>query len=147
MTALDEWALTSSSTALAPGTRRLVLLAAADPSGDPSLVRPVSAAPDLDGWAITEWLLTDLVSLEEQIWLVIDDLHELGSAEMRQLELLLMRGPPHLRSTLATRHDLRPGLHRLRLEGELTETAVADQHAGVGLWSARRCHDEGFGWP
>ena len=90
------------------------------------LVRPVSAAPDLDGWAITEWLLTDLASLEEQIWLVIDDLHELGSAEMRQLELLLMRAPPHLRFVLAARHDLRLGLHRLRLEGELTEIRAAN---------------------
>ena len=90
------------------------------------LMRPVSAAPDLDGWAITEWLLTDLASLEEQIWLVIDDLHELGSAEMRQLELLLMRAPPHLRFVLAARHDLRLGLHRLRLEGELTEIRAAN---------------------
>jgi ATP/maltotriose-dependent transcriptional regulator MalT len=34
-------------------------------------------------------------------------------------ELLLMRAPPGLRFVLATRHDLRLGLHRLRLEGEL----------------------------
>ena len=37
-----------------------------------------------------------------------------------------MRGPPQLRLVLATRHDVRLGLHRLRLEGELTELRVAD---------------------
>src|SRR5947209_20599228 len=58
---------------------------------------------------------------------MLDDVHELGSAETRrQLELLLMRGPPELRFVLATRHDLRLGLHRLRLEGELTEIRAAD---------------------
>jgi hypothetical protein len=91
-----------------------------------ALVRPVTAAPDLDGWAVVERLLADLGSLEDRIWLVIDDLHELGSAEaLRQLELLLMRAPPSLRFLLTTRHDLRLGLHRLRLEGELTEIRAA----------------------
>ena len=92
-----------------------------------SLVRPLSAAPDLDGWAVVERLLADLESLEDQTWLLIDDAHELRSAEvLRQLELLLMRGPPKLRVVLATRHDLRLGLHRLRLEGELTEIRAAN---------------------
>jgi LuxR family maltose regulon positive regulatory protein len=90
------------------------------------LVRPLSAAPDLDGWAVVERLLADLGSLRDQTWLVIDDVHELHSVEaLRQLELLLMRAPSHLRSVLATRHDLRLGLHRLRLEGELTEIRSA----------------------
>ena len=51
-------------------------------TGSP-LVRPVTAAPDLDGWAIVEWLLKDLAALEDRIWLVIDDVHELRSAEAR----------------------------------------------------------------
>src|SRR6202042_2486757 len=92
-----------------------------------ALVRPVTGAPDLDGWAITERLLKDLAPLADRLWLVIDDVHELGSAEaLRQLELLLMRAPPGLRFVLATRHDLRLGLHRLRLEDELTEIRAAD---------------------
>ena len=58
---------------------------------------------------------------------MLDDLHELRSAEaLRQLELLIMRAPPALRFVLATRHDLRLGLHRLRLAGELTEIRAAD---------------------
>ena len=92
-----------------------------------ALVRELTAAPDLDGWAIAERLLKDLVPLEDRIWLVIDDVHELGSGEARhQLELLVMRAPEELRFVLATRHDLRLGLHRLRLEGELTEIREPD---------------------
>jgi LuxR family maltose regulon positive regulatory protein len=45
---------------------------------------------------------------------------------LRQLELLVMRAPPELRCVLATRHDMRLGLHRLRLEGELTEIRAAN---------------------
>ena len=85
-----------------------------------ALVRALTAAPDLDGWAIVERLLKDLAPLDRRLWLVIDDLHELGSAEARrQLELLVMRAPEELRFVLSTRHDVRLGLHRLRLEGEL----------------------------
>jgi LuxR family maltose regulon positive regulatory protein len=48
------------------------------------LVRAVMAAPDLDGWAITERLLKDLAPLADRTWLVLDDVHELGSAEARR---------------------------------------------------------------
>ena len=100
------------------------------------LVRELTAAPDLDGWAVVERLLKDLAPLGDRLWLVVDDVHELGSAEaLRQLELLLMRGPPELRFVLATRHDLRLGLHRLRLEGELTEIRAA--HLRFSLAEAR----------
>src|SRR5712671_780580 len=96
-------------------------------SAGSALVRAVTAAPDLDGWAIVERLLKDLAPLADRTWLVLDDMHELGSDEARrQLELLVMRAPDPLRFVLATRHDLRLGLHRLRLEGELTELRAAD---------------------
>jgi LuxR family transcriptional regulator, maltose regulon positive regulatory protein len=92
-----------------------------------ALVRPLTAAPDLDTGDIVEGLLADLGALEDQVWLVIDDVHELASAEaLRQLELLILRAPPELRFVLAARHDLRLGLHRLRLEGGLTEIREAD---------------------
>ncbi len=97
------------------------------------LVRELTAAPDLDGWAIVERLLKDLAALEDRLWLVVDDVHELGSAEaLRQLELLLMRAPPELRFVLATRHDVRLGLHRLRLQGELTEIRADDLRFTLG---------------
>jgi LuxR family transcriptional regulator, maltose regulon positive regulatory protein len=104
-----------------------VLDALRQTSAGAGLVRPLTAAPDLDGWAITERLLKDLAPLAEPVWLVLDDVHELGGAEaLRQLELLVLRAPPQLRFVLATRHELRLGLHRLRLEGELTEIRAAD---------------------
>ena len=91
-----------------------------------ALVRPLTAAPDLDGWAVVERLLADLAPLEDRLWLMIDDAHVLDSAEaLPQLELLLLRAPSQLRFVLATRHDLRLGLHRLRLEGALTEIRAA----------------------
>src|SRR5215472_2949365 len=90
------------------------------------LVQPLTAAPDLDGWVITERLLADLAPLEDRLWLVVDDVHELGAEALRQLELLILRAPRGLRFVLATRHDVRLGLHRLRLEGELAEVREPD---------------------
>jgi LuxR family maltose regulon positive regulatory protein len=78
-----------------------------------ALVRPLTAAPDLDGWAVVELLLTDLASLEDRLWLVIDDAHLLDPGQvLPQLELLVLRAPPALRFFLATRHDLRLGQDR-----------------------------------
>jgi LuxR family transcriptional regulator, maltose regulon positive regulatory protein len=91
-----------------------------------ALVRPLTAAPELDGWAVVERLLTDLAPLADRVWLVIDDVHELGPDALRQLELLVMRAPPGLRFVLAARHDVRLGLHRLRLEGGLAEIREPD---------------------
>jgi len=90
------------------------------------LVRELTAAPDLDGWVITERLLADLAPLDEALWLVVDDVHELGPETLAQLELLIMRAPPGLRFVVAARHDVRLGLHRLRLEGELAEIREPD---------------------
>jgi LuxR family maltose regulon positive regulatory protein len=92
-----------------------------------ALVRPLTPAPDLDGWAVVDRLFDDLAPLQERLWLLIDDAHLLDPGEvLPQLELLLLRAPQNLRFVLATRHDLRLGLHRLRLEGELTEIRAAD---------------------
>src|SRR6266567_1006013 len=103
------------------------VLSALQTAAGSTVVRPLTAAPDLDGWAVVERLLKDLESLQDRAWLVIDDAHELRSAEtLSQLELLLMRAPPELQFVLATRHDMRLGLHRLRLEGELTEIRAAN---------------------
>jgi LuxR family maltose regulon positive regulatory protein len=103
-----------------------VLAALRQTAAGSALVRELMAAPDLDGWLIVERLLTDLAPLEDQLWLVVDDVHELGPDALRQLELLILRAPPELRFVLATRHDVRLGLHRLRLEGELAEIREPD---------------------
>jgi LuxR family transcriptional regulator, maltose regulon positive regulatory protein len=111
-----------------------------------ALVQALTAAPDLDGSMIVERLLTDLAPLADRLWLVIDDVHELGPDALRQVELLVMRAPPELRFVLATRHDLRLGLHRLRLEGELAEIPPADLRFSVA--EARELFDAaGVGLP
>jgi DNA-binding SARP family transcriptional activator len=97
-----------------------------------ALVPEVTAAPDLDGWAVVERLLSNLAALRDPVWLVIDDVHELGPQVMRQLELLVLRAPPALRFVLAARHDVRLGLHRLRLEGGLAEIRAADLRFSAG---------------
>jgi LuxR family maltose regulon positive regulatory protein len=108
-----------------------VLGALRDTAPGAALVRELTAAPDLDGWTVVERLLEDLAPLRDRVWLVIDDLHELYSAEaLRQLELLIMRAPVAVRFVLVTRHDLRLGLHRLRLAGELTEIRADDLRFG-----------------
>jgi LuxR family transcriptional regulator, maltose regulon positive regulatory protein len=91
------------------------------------LVREVTAAPHLDGSTFVGRLLEDLRSLDEPLWLVIDDLHELEAADtVRELEALIAGAPMELRFVLLTRRDLRLGLHRLRLDGELTEIRGQD---------------------
>src|ERR1700740_731374 len=79
---------------------------------------------------------------------------------MQQLELLVLRAPSQLRFVLATRHDVRLGLHRLRLGGGLTEIPAGDlrfslaeagqlfRAAGVELSDAAvmRLHERTEGW-
>ena len=90
-------------------------------------VRELTATPGLDGATVFRRLLEDLSSLDERLWLVIDDLHELHAEEaVHQVELLIASAPPQVRFVLVTRRDLRLGLHRLRLEGELTEIRGRD---------------------
>jgi LuxR family transcriptional regulator, maltose regulon positive regulatory protein len=90
-------------------------------------VRELTGGPDLDGATFARRLLEDLRSLPERLWLAIDDLHELQADEaIRDIRLLLSSAPPELRLVLVTRRDLRLGLHRLRVEGELTEIRGED---------------------
>src|SRR5215813_7387360 len=163
------WASVAGSAAWVPAGRGerdpprfwLSVLAALRQTGPGSvLVRELTAAPDLDGWVITERLLADLALLDEALWLVVDDVQELGPETLAQLELLIMRAPPGLRFVLATRHDVRLGLHRLRLEGELAEIRTDDLRfslaearqlfaaAGVQLEdpSLAKLHERTEGW-
>src|SRR5262245_59928747 len=60
-------------------------------------VRELTAAPGLDGVTLVRRLVEDLIPLEEPLWLVIDDLHELASPEaIDQLALLVEGAPPEL---------------------------------------------------
>lgn len=134
------------------------LAAAAGESGP---VQRVSATPAFDGAAVVEQLLSELDALKEPVVLVIDDLHELDSADaLSWLERFLARVPRELRMVLATREDPRLGLHRLRLTGQLTELRGPDlrfsleetrqvlEASGIGLSEAAvaSLHDRCEGW-
>ena len=95
--------------------------------GADAFVEKPEPAPAFEGEQVVERLISELGSLEQPVVLVIDDLHELRApGALAQLELLLARRPPLLRVVLASRHDPRLGLHRLRLAGELTEIRTAE---------------------
>jgi LuxR family maltose regulon positive regulatory protein len=96
-------------------------------SGGAGAIEAVTPSPALNAEAIVDRLIADLTAIEEPLWLVLDDLHELRSIEgLRQLKLLLMRSPVEFRFVIATRRDLRLGLSRLRLDGEVTEVRAED---------------------
>jgi LuxR family transcriptional regulator, maltose regulon positive regulatory protein len=112
-----------------------VLSALRQTSAGSVLVRPLTAAPDLREWAITERLLTDLAPLGERLWLVIDDLHELHSDQARRhLELLMLRAPQELRLVLAARHDMRLGLRCLWLDIPIRVGSRRNSLAASGPW-------------
>jgi LuxR family transcriptional regulator, maltose regulon positive regulatory protein len=100
----------------------IVADALAGAAGRTELADPVAPNPGFRGSAVVERLLSGLDSLEEPLELVIDDLHELTSAEaLACLELLLVQRPGKLRTVLASREEAELSLHRLRLAGDLTE--------------------------
>jgi LuxR family maltose regulon positive regulatory protein len=85
----------------------------------------VSAALDRD--ELIDRVLTEVADLVEPVVLIIDDLHELKSAEaLAQLEHLLATLPSSARVVLSSRRDPPIRLHRLRLAGELAEVRAGD---------------------
>ena len=95
--------------------------------GAASGAEPPAATPDFNAPAMAGRVLAELAGHRGRLILVIDDLHELGSAEtLAQLTGLLANLPPGVHAVLTTRRDLRLGLHQLRLAGELAEIRAAD---------------------
>ena len=96
-------------------------------TGADSGAEPPAATPDFNGQAMAGRVLSELADARSDITLVIDDLHELHSPEaLAQLTRLLTSLPPQVHAMLTTRHDVRLGLHQLRLAGELAEIRAAD---------------------
>jgi LuxR family maltose regulon positive regulatory protein len=88
---------------------------------------PPPATPDFNAPAMADRVLCELAHADGGITLVIDDLHELTSPQARaQLTRLLANLPAQAHAILATRHDVRLGLHQLRLAGELAEIRAVD---------------------
>jgi LuxR family maltose regulon positive regulatory protein len=96
-------------------------------TGADSGAEPPAATPDFNAPAMADRVLSELADARSSVTLVIDDLHELTSPEaLAQLTLLLKNLPPQAHAILTTRHDVRLGLHQLRLAGELAEIRAAD---------------------
>src|ERR1700733_3180351 len=121
----------------------------------------LGATPAFNEAAISERVLSELAAHNDRTFLVIDDLHELTSAEaFLQLTRLLEKLPQHVHAILATRRDLPLRLHKLRLAGELAEIRAADlsfterethqflEASGIELSEAgvARLHQRTEGW-
>lgn len=83
-------------------------------------------APGYNGRAMVDKVLSELAASGDPCVLIIDDLHELTSAEaIEQLTALLTNLPANVHVVVATRRDLPLRLHQLRLAGELAEIRAA----------------------
>ena len=87
----------------------------------------LAATPEFNQAAIADRVRSELAEYHDRTYLIIDDLHELTSAEaLTQLTRLLEKLPPHVHAILATRRDLPLRLHKLRLAGDLAEIRAVD---------------------
>jgi LuxR family maltose regulon positive regulatory protein len=87
---------------------------------------PLPAAPGFNGQAMVDKVRSECAAPGDPFVLIIDDLHELSSAEAaEQLTALLTSLPPDVHAVVATRRDPALRLHRLRLAGELAEIRAA----------------------
>jgi LuxR family transcriptional regulator, maltose regulon positive regulatory protein len=99
--------------------------------------RQPMATAELDGDRVVDGVLSRVAEQGEPIVLIIDDLHELRSADaFRQLERFLALLPGSARVVLSSRRDPPISLHRLRLAGE-----VAQIRAGDLRFSERETHE------
>jgi LuxR family maltose regulon positive regulatory protein len=120
-----------------------------------------AATVALDGDQLVERVVSELAEQVEPVVLIIDDLHELRSAEaLTQLEDLLARLPSPARLVLSSRRDPPIRLHRLRLADEVAEIRAGDLRfteretrellatSGIGLSDAGAValHERTEGW-
>jgi LuxR family maltose regulon positive regulatory protein len=86
-----------------------------------------AAIAALDGDLVVDRVLSEVAEQVEPVVLVIDDLHELRSADaLAQLEHLLAILPSCARVVLSSRRDPPIRLHQLRLADEIAEIRAAD---------------------
>jgi LuxR family maltose regulon positive regulatory protein len=92
---------------------------------DPEVKPAASAA--LDGDELVERVLSEVAEQVEPAVLIIDDLHELKSADaLTQLEHVLAVLPGSARVVLSSRRDPPIRLHQLRLADEIAEIRAGD---------------------
>ena len=87
---------------------------------------PPPASPAFNGPAMVDKVRAELAASGKPVVLIIDDLHELTSADAtEQLTALLTNLPEGVHAVVATRRDPPLRLHQLRLAGELAEIRAA----------------------
>ena len=92
---------------------------------DPETQRELNAA--LDGDQLVARVVSQVAEQPEPVVLIIDDLHELKSADaLAQLERLLATLPSSVRAVLSSRRDPPIRLHQLRLADEIAEIRAGD---------------------
>ena len=88
---------------------------------------PPGATTALDGDQVVEQVRSEVAEHVEPPLLIIDDLHELRSADaLTQLEQVLAILPSAARVVLSSRRDPPIRLHQLRLAGEIAEIRAGD---------------------
>ena len=88
---------------------------------------PPAATAALDGDQVVDRVLSEVAEQVEPVVLIIDDLHELRSADaLTQLEHLLAILPSSARVVLSSRRDPPIRLHQLRLADEVAEIRAGD---------------------
>ena len=97
------------------------------------LANPIEPDPEpaetaaLDGDQLVGRVVSEVAELVGPVVLIIDDLHELRSAEaLTQLEQLLATLPSSARVVLSSRRDPPVRLHQLRLADEVAEIRAGD---------------------
>ncbi len=128
-------------------------------SVDPEKQPAATAALDDD--QLVDRVVSEVAEQVEPVVLIIDDLHELRSADaLAQLEHLLAILPSSARVVLSSRRDPSIRLHQLRLAGELAEIRAGDLQfteretrellasSGIGLSAAGSAalHQRTEGW-
>jgi LuxR family maltose regulon positive regulatory protein len=98
-----------------------------------SPVHPIEPEPQavataaVDGDQLVERVVSEIAEHVAPVVLIIDDLHELRSAEaLAQLDHLLASLPPRARLVLSSRRDPPIRLHRFRLADEFSEIRAGD---------------------
>lgn len=129
-------------------------------TGDPALQSLSTPLPVRERDFLPEFANV-LDTLPAPLVLVLDDYHELRVPEVStQLDLLLHRAPANLRLVIVSRTDPPLSLHRLNVEGQLTEIRTPElaftvpeaatllELAGVGLTTAQvtALHERTEGW-
>ena len=105
----------------------LAVLDAIGQSAARLIPEPEPAPPAFDGDAMVDTVVSELAEQANVVVLVIDDLHELSSADaLAQLEHLLAILPSSARVVLSSRRDPPIRLHQLRLADEVAEIRAGD---------------------